>query len=140
MSLRDALRTAVARCTPLKMQHATFPEKSATGVATSVQRQPATPHGIRVSCATDTAAGVQHGQLHGATFEDVPAWPMQPGSFTAHRLTADLLKAAMAVCDRHGDDDAKRQDMRVQCLETPPHLHADLLDHFIDKRRNFTKG
>ena len=58
----------------------------------------------------------------------------------AHDTTERLLDAAMKVCDEHGDSDAARQDMREQCLETPVHLHADLLDHFTGKRRNFTKG
>ena len=48
----------------------------------------------------------------------------------AHRTTERLLSAAMSVCDRHGDNDAARQEMRDQCLALPPHLQADLLEHF----------
>lgn len=48
----------------------------------------------------------------------------------AHATTERLLVAAMQVCDRHGDGDAARQEMRAQCLALPPHLQADLLDHF----------
>ncbi len=61
-------------------------------------------------------------------------------SIEARQLASDLIQAAMQVCDHHGDNDAARQDMRDQCLETPVHLHADLLEHFTGKRRNFTKG
>lgn len=48
----------------------------------------------------------------------------------AQATTADLLKAAMRACDHHGDNDAAREQMRADCLGTPPHLQADLLDHF----------
>lgn len=48
----------------------------------------------------------------------------------AHATTERLLHAAMKVCDRHGDGDAARQDMRDQCLSLPPHLQDDLLAHF----------
>ena len=58
----------------------------------------------------------------------------------AHTTTERLLEAAMSVCDQHADNDAAKQEMREQCLELPPHLQADLLDHFTGKRRNFTKG
>lgn len=61
-------------------------------------------------------------------------------SIEVRQLAADLIQAAMRVCDRYGDDDAARQEMREQCLELPPHLQADLLEHFTGKRRNFTKG
>jgi len=36
----------------------------------------------------------------------------------------------MQVCDRHGDDEAARAQMRADCLNTPMHLRADLLAHF----------
>lgn len=49
---------------------------------------------------------------------------------SAHETTELLLAAAMCCCDHHGDDDAARADMRQQCLDTPPHLRSDLLDHF----------
>lgn len=44
--------------------------------------------------------------------------------------TVELLKAAMLVCDHHGDGDADREQMRLECLDTPPHLRADLLECF----------
>ena len=36
----------------------------------------------------------------------------------------------MRACDHHGDDEPARQQMRDEVLATPPHLRADLLDHF----------
>lgn len=51
-------------------------------------------------------------------------------SIAARQLAADLIHAAMKVCDMHGDDDVARQDMREQCLALPLHLQADLLEHF----------
>jgi hypothetical protein len=45
------------------------------------------------------------------------------------RQAADLIDAAMRVCDHHGDGEEARADMRADCLATPPHLRVDLLDH-----------
>ena len=45
-------------------------------------------------------------------------------------LTARLIAAAMRCCDHHGDSKAGRDQMRVECLATPPALQADLLTHF----------
>ncbi len=59
MSLRDALRAAVACCTPLPMQHATFVGNDATGDATTVQPPAANPHGTRASHATGSATDTQ---------------------------------------------------------------------------------
>ncbi len=47
-----------------------------------------------------------------------------------HETTAALIEAAMRASDHHGDGEQARADMRQQCLETPPHLQADLLDYF----------
>ncbi|WP_218510848.1 hypothetical protein [Variovorax sp. dw_308] len=47
---------------------------------------------------------------------------------------ADLLEAAMRVCDLHGDGDEAREEMRRDCLALPPHLQADLLGHWRGKR------
>ena len=135
MKLRDALGAAVARCTPLPVQHATFAGNDATGHATGVQQMPANPHGIKLSRATAGATGVQLGAKTYATFDpEIRAESCielhRAGPLTPHRITADLLKAAMKVCDRHGDNDAARQEMRDQCQALPPHLQADLLEHF----------
>ena len=48
----------------------------------------------------------------------------------AHQTTVALLAAADVVCDHFGDRDAARREMRLQCMDTPIHLRADLLDHF----------
>jgi hypothetical protein len=41
-----------------------------------------------------------------------------------------LITAAMRVCDRYGDGEQARADMEADCLATPPHLRADLLEYF----------
>ena len=50
--------------------------------------------------------------------------------FDKRTLGADLIEAAMKVCDRHNDGLAAREEMRRQCLDLPADLRADLLDHF----------
>lgn len=44
-------------------------------------------------------------------------------------LTAQLLAAAMRVCDRYGDSDKARQEMRDDVINTPPDLRRGLLYH-----------
>lgn len=139
MSLREALRSTVARCTSIQMQPATFPADHATRAATTVQPMPANPHEIWVLGATGSATPVQlERKAHatrGAASDVAPATSgnYQGGPLTAHRVTADLLKAAMRVCDQHGDGDAARQAMRDQCTALLIHLQADLLQHFKGK-------
>ena len=139
MSLRNSLRKIVAGCTPQQMQHATFKANAATDSATKAQQIALNPHGIWVSGATDYATGVQ--QVNKTTATEVEKGEKlqvafastcntQPGSLTAHRVTADLLKAAMLACDHWGDSPADREPMRVDCLAMPDHLKADLLAHF----------
>lgn len=41
-----------------------------------------------------------------------------------------LIEAAMKVCDHYGDNESARANMRCECLATPAHLQADLLEHF----------
>ena len=139
MSLRNSLKSAVARCTPLQMQHATFEENHATGHATAMQPSTANPHGMGVSGATGHATCLQLGSVTDATQANsgeklhvafASTCNTQPGPLTAHRVTADLIKAAMKVCDRHGDGEAARADMRQQCMKLSPAMQADLLDHF----------
>lgn len=55
-------------------------------------------------------------------------------SFENRLMALALIDAAMKVCDRYGDSDAAREDMRRQCLELAPHLQADLLEHFTGRR------
>lgn len=42
----------------------------------------------------------------------------------------ELLDAAMRACDAWNDTAEDREEMRRDCLETPPHLRAELLAHF----------
>lgn len=42
----------------------------------------------------------------------------------------ELLRAATCVCNLYGDGAQAREEMRADCLAMPPHLRADLLDHF----------
>jgi hypothetical protein len=51
--------------------------------------------------------------------------------------TEELVEAAMRVCDAWHDNEQARDQMRRECLETPPHLQADLLQHL---RRTYRKG
>lgn len=136
MSLRAQLKSAVASCTPYDTQHATFHETDATGHATGMQQMPANPHKQRVSDATGHATAMQPGVETDATSDIqggrlrvafAKARNLQP---TAEELTQQLLGAAMAACDHHGDGPEAREQMRRECMETPPHLRADLLDHF----------
>lgn len=52
----------------------------------------------------------------------------------------ELIKAAMLVCDHYRDNESARADMRRECLATPPHLQADLLDHFQSNRYELGLG
>ena len=52
----------------------------------------------------------------------------------AHATTQVLIDAAMRRCDEFGDREAARDEMRQQCLALPPHLQADLLQHFQGKQ------
>ena len=48
----------------------------------------------------------------------------------AKATTDELVKAAMLACDHFNDSPANRDLMRAECLATPTHLQADLLNHF----------
>lgn len=50
--------------------------------------------------------------------------------FLQCRTLEELLAAAMRACDHHGDGEAAREAMRVDCLATPMHQRLDLLHHF----------
>ena len=141
MSLRDALRIAVARCTPLAAQPATFAKDCATADATVVQPTPPSPQERNDPDATAAATGMQqlaatrathtfsaeHEKLRVSHHRECHP---QPGAQMTHRLTAELLAAAMKGCDQHRDGEAARNQMRGECLATSPNLQADLLAHF----------
>lgn len=63
-----------------------------------------------------------------ATFANL-AISQQHGAHIDPAVT-ELLEAAMRACDAWNDTTQARDQMRRDCLETPPHLRADLLDHF----------
>ena len=48
----------------------------------------------------------------------------------AHITSSALMEAAMRACDFFGDNESAREKMRLDCINTPAHLRADLLDHF----------
>ena len=54
----------------------------------------------------------------------------------AKTTTNTLVKAAMLACDHFNDSPADRDLMRAECLATPAHLQADLLNHFKKTYRN----
>lgn len=43
---------------------------------------------------------------------------------------AELIAASMLACIHHGDGEGAREAMRADCIVTPPHLRAELLDYF----------
>lgn len=51
------------------------------------------------------------------------------------RVTSELLIAAMRACDHWKDGPEAREQMRQDCLNTPPHRRAELRDHFIKTYR-----
>lgn len=139
MTLRDSLKTAVARCTSQQMQPATSERSDATGDATKAQLRAANPHGIRDVGATRDATTMRRGAFDRATqalqgqklqVAFASTCNTQPGPLTAHRVTAALLEAAMRACDRYGDGETARMQMRADCLALPIRLQQDLLDHF----------
>ena len=50
----------------------------------------------------------------------------------AHTTTVQLVAAAKRACDHWGDSPTAREQMRQDVASTPPHLRADLLQHFQD--------
>jgi hypothetical protein len=148
MNLRNLLR----RATELRVAHPKERNTQLSGVdcatcgATAMQQHPTNPHECYVSSATDGATAMQQGIETRATLPTqneklrvafTSTRNTQHGALTGHRIKADLIRAAMKVCDQFNDNEAARADMRRQCLELPPHLQADLLDHFNGKPAQF---
>ena len=48
----------------------------------------------------------------------------------ADDLLIDLIAVSMLACIHHGDGEEAREAMRADCIATPPHMRADLLDYF----------
>lgn len=143
MSLREMLRSTVARCTYQQMQHATSALANATAHATMAQQIATYPQRTVTPCATACATVVQPDSELCATPTEsagVKGCIPQYGVLTAHRLEKKLIEAAMRRCDEFGDGEYARRDMREQCLSLPPHLQIDLLEHFLGKRPIFKTG
>jgi len=51
---------------------------------------------------------------------------------------AELITAAMLCSEFYADGPEAREQMRCDCIATPPHLRADLLDHFQTTYRKTT--
>lgn len=58
----------------------------------------------------------------------------------AHDTTQALLAAAARVCDQHNDAAGPRADMCRDCLNTPPALRQDLLQHLLQASRKEGAG
>ncbi len=139
MGLRAQLMQAVASCATMQTQHATFQESNATGSATEAQQNTVNPHEIRGLSATGSATATQQGQNNSATHTQndeqlrvafARTRNSQLSALTAHRLDNELIAAAMHVCHLYGDNEPKRESMRLECLSVPAHLRLDLLEHF----------
>lgn len=72
---------------------------------------------------------------HFAAFAEIATFARPPEANDL--LLARLIHAAMRACDYWGDSAASRAPMRQACIDTPPHLRADLLEHF---RTMYSKG
>lgn len=53
-----------------------------------------------------------------------------PQPIESHPSLRELLDAAARACRFHRDSLKARREMKEQCAEVPPHLRADLIDHF----------
>lgn len=60
----------------------------------------------------------------------VPRHIFKNEPFNDDGLLTRLIAAAMLVCNHYGDNEARREEMRQDILNTPPELRQDLLDHF----------
>ncbi len=147
MGLRAQLKARVASCATKQTQLATFEDSDATGAATEAQQNPATPHEIRVSGATDNATTAQLVPKDCATLPQkepelrvafTRARNSQLFSLTAERITRQVIEAAMRRCDEFNDNDQARQQMRDDCLSLSPAMQADLLAHFLETTRPST--
>lgn len=58
-----------------------------------------------------------------------------PSESPAVPTVHDLLAAAQRACDHWGDSPEARRAMRADCMATPPHLRADLIQHFEETYR-----
>lgn len=68
--------------------------------------------------------------------ESQPSTGQQHGAHLDPAVT-ELLDAAMRACDAWNDTTQAREQMRRDCLDTPPHLQGDLLQHL---KRSYPPG
>ena len=58
--------------------------------------------------------------------------------FGVDSQAAVLIESIHRCCDFRGDDDQNRAALIVESASCPPHLMADLIDHFEQQAREFT--
>ena len=56
----------------------------------------------------------------------------------AEELAAALIASINRCCDARGDDAANRAALVAESASCPPHLMADLIEHFEQQARQFT--
>lgn len=91
--------------------------------------------GGHMAAPADAAMKFRNASTPGESLAELATLAISHGGNTNELslLTVRLLIAAMKVCDRYGDGEEAREDMREQCLELTPLLQADLLEHFQGK-------
>lgn len=90
-------------------------------------------HGIELECTPDgRSLTVPAGALTASQRAQVLAHKAELIRLVqeSSHITHQLLLGAMRTCDYWGDTPEAREQMRQDCLNTPPHLRADLLAHF----------
>ncbi len=105
--------------------HAIFEELQACGVDLEVS-----PDGKSLSAPANTLTPQQRAQVIAHKAELLRL------VLESNHITRQLLQAAMRVCDHWNDSPAAREQMRQDCLNTPPNLRADLLAHFKNTQRS----
>jgi len=129
MSLRDALRSAVARCMPQGVQHATSDTRHATWPATGVQLLQPLPGEASPKSATDDATAAQ---LIGCTAPQRTKPELQESVQAGPSLTvldrllrwgwaeAEAVATAARIAGQQADDD---RVLCIQCHHYRPAIH-----------------
>lgn len=99
--------------------HAIFEELQAQGIDLEC-----TPDGKNLTAPADTLNPRQRAQVLAHKAELIRL------VLESNRIAHQLLLAAMHACDYFGDTPEAREQMRQDCLNTPPNQRADLLAHF----------
>lgn len=98
--------------------HTILDELQAFGIDLEV-----TPDGKTLTAPADTLTDRQRAQVRAHKPELIRL------VLESNHLTRQLLQAAMHACRHWGDSPAAREQMRLDCLNTPPGQRADLLAH-----------